>query len=95
MVTLPSARRIATPIELAFGIWFGLAPHLAALLAEMFAGLTITTFRTNIHKLRNALNSEAIDTTPAGYRLTETGLSECAQAVVEFEAWVTGGRSAA
>ena len=95
MNTLPSARRIATPTELAFSAMFGLQPALAHALAVMFAGETITAMRTTIHRLRAALTDEAVDTLPEGYRLTEVGHEECNQAIQEFRAWVIEGRTAA
>lgn len=91
---IPSARRIASPTELAFSTIFGLQPHLAHTLAAMFAGESVTTLRTHIHRLRAALSSEAIDTTDAGYSLTEVGQEECEQALADFRAWVNE-RSAA
>ena len=89
MITLPSARRIATPTELAFSTMFGLQPALANLLATMFDGESITALRTHIHRLRAALTEEAIDTLPAGgYCLTEIGVDECEKALTDFRAWV-------
>lgn len=90
MVTLPSARRVATPVELALSTMFGLQPHLATILASMFAGATVAPMRTHIYKLRAALACEAIDTTPEGYRLTEVGVRECREAIAAFAEWVGG-----
>jgi hypothetical protein len=94
MITLPSARRIATPTELAFSCMFGLQPLLASLLAQMFAGAAVKALRTHIHRLRQALTEEAIDTTSDGYALTEVGQGECEQALVDFRAWIEGERAA-
>jgi hypothetical protein len=94
MMTLPSARRIATPTELAFSTIFGLQPHLAHLLADMFAGAAVRAMRTQVHKLRAALTEEAIDTTSDGYSLTEVGKGECDQALVDFRAWIEGEKAA-
>lgn len=95
MNTVPSARRIATPTELAFSTIFGLQPCLANILASMFAGDQVRTLRTHIHKLRSALTEEAIDTTPAGYALTDVGMVECREALADFRAWVSEGERAA
>jgi hypothetical protein len=95
MVTLDAARRIATPTELGFSVMFGLQPQLAAALASLFAGQTVRTHRTYIARLRAALTAEAIDTTEAGYRLTEVGVGECEAALADFRDWVTSDRSAA
>lgn len=88
MNTLPSARRIATPTELAFSTIFGLQPHLAHVLASMFVGDEVRVLRTHIHRLRAALTEEAIDTTTQGYRLTDVGMVECTGALADFRAWI-------
>jgi hypothetical protein len=89
-----TARRIATPTELSFACVFGLPPVLAHILAEMFEGKPVRAMRTHIHRLRAALTAEAIDTTEAGYSLTEVGDGECRQALSDFRAWVTGREAA-
>lgn len=94
MVTLPSARRIATPTELALGCMFGLQPALAHTLAAMFAGERVTALRTHVHRIRAALSAEAVDTQGGGYMLTDVGMVECAQAVSDFRNWINE-RSAA
>lgn len=85
----PSARRIATPIELALGVMFGLQPALAQILALMYSGETVTALRTHIHRLRSALPDEAVDTASAGYQLTDAGRAECDQAIADFREWVS------
>ncbi len=86
----PLAPKIATPRAMAFAVEFGLAPHLADLLAKLSDGTPQKAFRTHIYALRRALESEAIDHTSRGYQLTEIGLAECDRAVSDFRAWVTG-----
>ncbi len=91
MVTLPSHRRIATPEELAYATHFGIAPALATLLAELQhakPGRCISAWRTQICKLRLAMEPESIDTTTSGYCLTEVGRAECEAAIEAFQAWI-------
>lgn len=85
-----NARRATTPEALAFATMFGLAPHLAELLAELADGGPRTALRVHVCALRRAMEPEAIDTTPSGYQLTEVGLAECRDAQAAFTAWVTG-----
>lgn len=94
METLPSARRITTPTELAFSVMFGIPPVLAALLSAMFDGATVCALRCNIARLRGALTVEAIDTGEMGYHLTDVGLSECNEALADFRRWVIEERAA-
>lgn len=95
MVTIDSARRIATPTELGFSVMFGLQPQLAHLLGQMFAGRAVRTYRTYIARLRSALPAEAVDQSDAGYHLTEVGVSECETALADFREWVNNERTAA
>jgi hypothetical protein len=85
-----SARRSVTPEELAFAAMFGLPAHVAAILARLYASpdepVEVNRFR--ISELRAAMVSEAIDTTPRGYHLTEEGRADCAKAITDFRAWV-------
>lgn len=86
----PAARRTVTPEAMAFSTMFGLAPYLATLLADLYAGGPVLAMRVHIHHLRTAMECEAIDTTPNGYQLTDTGREECCKAFEEFRAWVRG-----
>lgn len=86
-----SARRSTTPSALAFATMFGLAARHAAVLDQLAQGQPIRgLLRVDICALRRALDTEAIDTTPRGYMLTDAGRAECRIAVDEFTAWVTG-----
>lgn len=97
MITLPSARRIATPTELGFSVMFGLRPAVAAILAEMFEGgevLSSRALRTHIYSLRLILTEEAVDTTDGGYALTPIGRAECEKALADFRSWIDGEKAA-
>ena len=90
MVTYPSARRSVTPEELAFAAMFGLPAHVSAILAKLYASdeVSLRADRRHISELRAAMECEAIDTTSAGYRLTEQGRAECDRTLEEFRQWV-------
>ncbi len=80
-----------------FREWFGLSPTEAAVLHTLYrakgllrasteiaaeAGVTeATLLRAHIPRLRQAMDSEAIDTSNGRYALTENGMEEC-QAVI-------------
>lgn len=91
----PSARRIATPTELAFSCMYGLPPSLASILAAMFAGETVRPMKMQIHRLRAALDAEAVDRSEQGYYLTEVGVAECRKALVDFRQWVAAAEEVA
>lgn len=90
MVTLPSARRIATPIELAFAWYFGVCASNATTLEAMYRGGALRMPRIRAYKIRSAMNSEAIDTTSEGYILTDVGRAECKRAIKDFISWAVG-----
>jgi hypothetical protein len=79
---------------MAYAAHFGIEPHLASLLARLAGGSVVPALKVSICRLRQALESEAIDTVRGGYQLTEVGMRECATAVEEFRAWVNQGRVA-
>lgn len=85
-----SARWSATPEAMAFATMFGLAPHLAELLARLATGQPLNAPRISVARLRRALDPEAIDTTARGYQITEIGVAQCEAAIQDFRAWVTG-----
>jgi predicted transcriptional regulator len=80
--------------RVAFSHWFGLerassfvlmelynkapAPQLASDIARATGSTASTVINHHLVKLRQALNSEAIDFEPGqGYRLTDEGMDEC------------------
>ena len=84
----------------AFEHWFGISYAQAQVLALLFQARggflstqqiavmessTHENVMVRINRLRQALETEAIDTVRGqGYRLTEVGLAECRQAITEF-----------
>lgn len=82
------AHRCSTPEELAFATMFGVPAHLGAILARLHAGETVKAHRRQISELRSALDPEAIDTDPDGYRLTPQGAEECRAALAGFSQWI-------
>lgn len=79
----------------AFCHWFGFSRRLGALLAALYAAKTPLTAEQladmignspagiweQIHRLRRCMETEALDTTSAGYQLTEIGVAECQEAM--------------
>lgn len=79
--------------EVAFSVWFGISRREATVLGVLFrakgsavdrcslassVGSTPSTISVAIHHLRRSMDGEAIDQEPGqGYRLTESGRSEC------------------
>lgn len=93
----PQAGASVLSLTALFREWFGLRPSEAATLCVLFQArgrllpalqiaaevdaTEATLRRANIPRLRQAMETEAIDTADGGYRLSEIGLEEC-QAVI-------------
>ena len=92
-----SAAALASAWRIVFCEWFGVTRATAELLSVLYAaqgelrtgaelarsaGVASGAIHYHVHKLRAALESEALDTGPeGGYRLTEEGLAECRAAL--------------
>ncbi len=81
-----------TAFRSAFRAWFALSDREAEVLGvlyeasgdylnpsriAMLAGVQAGSVKVHIHRIRQALDSEAVDCAHGGYALTEPGVSEC------------------